>query len=219
MNVYDLLRRLCIEVDKLLTTGGTCCLLVVRGETCEKGVDSWSNTIRLIQSLSLVGSMVLVVQVGDGREESVGDAMLLIEGNSALDSGIAENIAMGKILSNDSASGLLLLGDLVAITLSVMCEVTSIIIGGSSGASDLDLRSTELGIVKKKGSLGCGFLLKGYGRALAGFDGRDLEAGDLATEGKEIANFLLAGGRTDVLNVNCVGRHGVGVVSIWFLLI
>lgn len=36
-------------------------------------------------------------------------------------------------------------------------------------------------------------------------------------EGKEIANFLLAGGRTDVLNVNCVGRHGVGVVSIWFL--
>lgn len=181
MNVYDLLRRLCIEVDKLLTTGGTCCLLVVRGETCEKGVDSWSNTIRLIQSLSLVGSMVLVVQVGDGREESVGDAMLLIEGNSALDSGIAENIAMGKILSNDSASGLLLLGDLVAITLSVMCEVTSIIIGGSSGASDLDLRSTELGIVKKKGSLGCGFLLKGYGRALAGFDGRDLEAGDLAT--------------------------------------
>lgn len=107
--------------------------------------------------------------------------MLLVEGNSTLDSSITENIAVRKIFSNDSTSWLLLLSNLVAIALSVVCEVASVIFGGSSGASNLDLRGPELSVVKKKSSLGRGFLLKGYGRALAGFDGRDLEAGDLAT--------------------------------------
>lgn len=59
--------------------------------------------------------------------------------------------------------------------------MASIVLGGSGGAGDLDLRGAKLGVVEEKGSLCSSLLLESYGcfLGLAGFS--DLEVGDLAT--------------------------------------
>lgn len=107
--------------------------------------------------------------------------MLGVQINGTLNSNIAENVAVGKVFCNNAGSWLLLLGDVVAVTLSVGREVASIIIGGTGGAGDLHLCGTELSVVEKKGSLGCGLLLESYGSSLGGISRSDLEGGDLST--------------------------------------
>jgi hypothetical protein len=107
--------------------------------------------------------------------------MLLVEFDSTLDSLVANNISVSKVLGNDTAARLLLLGDLVAVTLSLVLVVAAIILVATSGRGDLNLSSTKLGIVEEQGSLGSGFLLEGYGGILGGLGLGDIEGGDLAT--------------------------------------
>jgi len=135
--------------------------------------------------------------------------MLLVELDGALNGLVTDNVAMGKVFSNNAASGLLLLCDLVALTLALLLVVAAIILVATGGAGDLNLSGTKLCVVEEQGSLGRGFLLEGYGRILSGLNLGDIKAGDLAAEGKEVANLLLAGLRTDVLDVDGVGGHDV----------
>ena len=65
--------------------------------------------------------------------------MLLVEVDSTLSGHISNYVTMCEIFRNDAGSRLLLLCDLVAITLSVGCEVASIIIVGSTGTGNLNL--------------------------------------------------------------------------------
>ena len=159
--------------------------------------------------------------------------MLLIQINGTLSCLIANDIAVCEILSNDTGSRFLFLGDLIAITLSLCGIVAAIILVGAGGGGDLDMSGAELGVVKEQSSL-CGSLLfEGYCSILSLAGRLDLNAGDLATvcevrdirqrcwnacssanvvlpEGKEVLNFFLAGGGRDVLNVDGAGRHLVG---------
>lgn len=57
--------------------------------------------------------------------------MLLVQVNGTLDSSVTDGVAVGKVLCNNAGTGLLLLGDFVAITLSVRLVMASIIIGGT----------------------------------------------------------------------------------------
>lgn len=66
MHIHNLAGGLCVEVDKLLSSGCAGSLLVVGGQAGEERVDAWGNTVGLVDRLGLVGSVVLVVEVGDG---------------------------------------------------------------------------------------------------------------------------------------------------------
>lgn len=73
--------------------------------------------------------------------------MLLVEINGTLDGLVSKDIAMGKIFSDDSASWLLLLGDLIGVTLGILCEMASIIVGAARGRCDLDLGGAKFRVV------------------------------------------------------------------------
>jgi hypothetical protein len=73
--------------------------------------------------------------------------MLLVEINGTLDGLISQNVTVGKILGDNAASWLLLLSDLVGVTLGVLCEVASIIIGAARGRCDLDFGGAKLCVV------------------------------------------------------------------------
>jgi len=135
--------------------------------------------------------------------------MFLVELDGALNGLVTDNVAVGKVLGDNAASGLLLLCDLVALTLALLLVVAAIILAAAGSAGDLNLSGTKLCVVEEQGSLGRGFLLEGYGGILSGLGLGDIEAGDLAAEGEEVANLLLAGLRTDVLDVDGVGGHDV----------
>jgi hypothetical protein len=180
VDILDLSRGLSVEVDELLASWGASSLFVVGSQSSKEGVGSSTDAIGVIDGLGLVGGMVLLIEVGESLDKAVGDTVLLVELDSTLDGLVTDNVAVGKVFSNDAASWLLLLGDLVAITLSLILVVAAIIFVAASGAGDLNLSSAELGIVEEQGSLGRGFLLEGYGRILSGLSFGDVEAGDLA---------------------------------------
>ena len=130
--------------------------------------------------------MVLVVEVLERRHEAVGDSVLLVELDTALEGSIADHVAVGEVLSQDTAAGLLFLSDLVAVAVGV-CGVGSVIVLSILG-NDFDLRATELGVVQELGRLGSSLLLEDDGRRLGTVGiGSDLQVGDLATVGARVS--------------------------------
>jgi hypothetical protein len=135
----------------------------------------------LVNGAGLVSGAILVVEALNGRDEAGGDTMFLVQINGTLDGLVTKGVSMSKVFSDNAASWLLLLSDLVTVTLGVLCEVASIIIGATGGRRNLDMSGTKLSVVQEEGCLGRGFLLEGYGRimSLAGLS--DFEVSDLAT--------------------------------------
>ena len=74
--------------------------------------------------------------------------MLSVQIDGTLDSYITEDVAVCKVLCNDTGSWLLLLSNLIAVALGVGSEVASVILVGASCGSDLNLGRTELGCEK-----------------------------------------------------------------------
>jgi len=203
VDVLDLTCGLGVEVDEFLTAWSSGSLLVIGVQTSEERVNSGSDAVRLINSLGLVSGGVFLIQAIKSGQESAGDAVLLVEINGTLDGSVANNVTVGKVLSDNTAAGFFLLSDLIAITLCVVGVMASIIFARSAGARNLDLRGTKLRVIEEEGSLGCGFLFESYsGRSIL-----DFETGDLAAEREEVADFLLARSRADVLDVDGICRH------------
>lgn len=124
--------------------------------------------------------MVLGVQVLEGVEEAVGDLVLGIELDGALNGDIANDVAVGEVLGKNARAGLLLLRDFVGVTVVVL-GVRGVVIRVATGAGDGELIGAELGVVKEESSLLGRLLLEGdFGRLGLALGG-DLEIGDLAT--------------------------------------
>lgn len=181
MDIRDLAGGLGIEVNKLLAGRGLGCLLVIRSQSSKERVDTGSDAIGVIDGLGLVGCMILGVELGESLDEAAAYTMLLVEFDGTLNGLITDSVSVGKVFSNDTAAGLLLLGDLIAVSLGFVLVVASIVIVATSGAGDLNLSGTELCVVEEEGSLGSGFLLEGYSGILSGLGFGDIEAGDLST--------------------------------------
>ena len=107
--------------------------------------------------------------------------VLLVQIDGALSGLVTDSVAVCQVLSNDAGSWFLLLGDFIAVTLSLCVVVASIILGRTSSASDLDLGGAQLGVVEEESSLGRGFLFEVYGGFLSLASGLDLDTGNLAT--------------------------------------
>lgn len=109
-------------------TGG---LFVVGSQPREERVGPLGDTIRLVNRAGLIGGVVFLIQVLDSRDKASGNTVLLVEINSTLDGLVSKDVAVGKILSDNAASWLLLLGDLITVTLGVLCEVAAVIFGAA----------------------------------------------------------------------------------------
>lgn len=210
MDVLDLLAALGVEVDELLASWSSGGLFEVGSQASEEIVGLLGDTIGLINRLGLVGGMVLLIEVGEGGQEAVGNSVLGVEIDGLLDGLVTEYVAVGNVLSSDTGTGFLFLCDLIAVSLGVLCEVASIIIVRSSGAGNLNLCGTELGVVEEEGSLRGSLLFESYGGILRLSGLGDFDRADLTTKGKEILDLFLTGSRTDVLDVDCAGRHDGG---------
>lgn len=182
MDVLNLAGGLSVEVDKLLTGWSSSSLFVIRGQARKKRAGLLSNTIRLVNTLGLFSGVVLAIEVIQGGEEAARDTMLLIKVDSTLSSGISNGITMSKIFCDDAASWLLFLGDFVAITMLVVCIMASIILAGSRCTCNLNLGSTELGVVEQQSRLGCGFFLELNSSILSLSNRSDFKAYNLSTK-------------------------------------
>jgi len=106
--------------------------------------------------------MVLLVEIGQGRQETSGNPVLLVEVDSLLDALISNDVTVGKVLGDNTTARFFLLSDLITITLGVLCVVASIVLIGTSGTGNLNLGSTKLGVVQQESSLSGSLLLEGY---------------------------------------------------------
>ena len=113
--------------------------------------------------------------------------MLVVELNGALQSGIANNVAVGQVLGENASAGLLLLGQLVRVALMGRDGSSASNSAGRGrlvvlvGAGDSNVVGAELGVVQKQGSLGSSILLERDGGRLGLALGGNLDIRNLAT--------------------------------------
>lgn len=180
VDLLDLSAALGVEVGDLLAGRSVGGLLEVRAQAEPKAVGTLGDSVALIGGLGSVGGVVLLVETLESREEAVGDAVGGIEVESALDGSVAYDVTVSEVLSQDTGAGLLLLGDLVGVAISVLGS-GDIVVAIGGGAGDLQVVGAELGVVEEESSLLGSLLLEddlcGLGLTLLS----DLEVGDLST--------------------------------------
>jgi len=159
--------------------------------------------------------MVLLVETSDGVDESVGYAMLVIQIDGLLNGLVTNHVAVSKVLSDDARARLVLLCNLIGVTIGIRSVVT--VIGVCRCAGNLNLSGTKLCVIEEESSLRSSLLFECDGSTLGGVASWDkLELGDLATEGEEVLDLLLAGLQADVLDVDD-GCHDVGCFVLFVL--
>lgn len=84
-----------VKVGNLLPGGGVGCLFKVRVEAVEEGIRAGGDAVALVGRLGAVGGVVLLVEVLEGGEESLRDAVFLVERDGRLDGGVGYEVAVG----------------------------------------------------------------------------------------------------------------------------
>merc|ERR1711977_274077 len=92
--------------DDLLASWSSGGLFEVGSQASEEIVGLLGDTIGLINRLGLVGGMVLLIEVGEGGQEAVGNSVLGVEIDGLLDGLVTEYVAVGNVLSSDTGTGL-----------------------------------------------------------------------------------------------------------------
>jgi hypothetical protein len=113
-----------------------------------------ADLIALIETLGALAGTSLFVEVAQDAGEARRKAMLFVDGNSLLDSLVANRVSMGKVFCNNAGAGLVFL-----------LEVVLVLVFGFSGGSAMlscnlvkglrglngDYRGAKLGLVEEKG--------------------------------------------------------------------
>lgn len=168
VNVKDLLAALVVEVSELLASRGAHGLLEV-GVQARPGSNALvSDTILLVESLSLCGGLVLGIELLESGSEASADTVLLVKSKSALNGLVANGVAVGKVLSDDTGARLVFLRDVIRRLFVGSRELAASKLVKRGGSGDVNLVSTKLGVVEEKSSLG--------GRLLLECDGSRLDA-------------------------------------------
>lgn len=138
------------------------------------------ESVGLVRGFGLLSGLGLAIEVLESLQEAVGNAVLVVQVERTLRSLVANYVSVGKVLGDDTGTGLLLLGNLVAVLLTVgFVEFL-----GSLGAGYRDLGLSKLGVVQEKCCLGRGlFLENDFGvLGLRGGARGDFQGLDLSTE-------------------------------------
>ena len=232
MDILNLSGAIGVELNDLAAGGGGGSLLKVRAKTSPEVAGALRNAVALVSSAGTVSGVVLLVKALKSSEEAVGHLMLGVELDGALNGSVADDVAVGEVFGEDTRAGLLLLGDVVGLALSVGRVVGTTVVSASAGAGDGDMVGAKLRVVEEEGSLHGSLLLESDFRGLGLAFGGDLDVCDLATmncqlvfglevsevsrevahlpEAEEVLDFTIAGGRSNVLDGNGrVGSHFV----------
>lgn len=233
MDVLDLSGAICVELNNLASGRGGGSLLEVRAKTGPEVAGALRNTVALVRSAGTVSGVILLVKALEGGEEAVGHLVLGVELDGALNGSVTDDVAVGEVFGEDTRAGLLLLGDVVGVALSVGRVVGTTLVSASAGAGDGDVVGAKLRVVEEEGSLHSSLLLEGDFGGLGLAFGGDLDVCNLSTvncqlvfdlkrmsevsrevahlpEAEEVLDFTIAGGRSNVLDGNGrVGGHFV----------
>jgi hypothetical protein len=165
---HDGLVALVIECAHLLACRRVCSLVIVAVQAIPHGGSFLGDSKLVVNSLRLLSSLSLRVEVLQSLHKLGAIAILLISGKGRLDSLVGDNIAVGEVLGDDACARLLLLLNVMVTIHGLRCLSNLIagdLVDGLCGA-DLDRVGAELGIVEEEGRLRGGSLLKGDGGGL-----------------------------------------------------
>lgn len=151
MDITDLLISLDVEIAQLLARGVLHRLLEVRVQTTPARGRLVADLVVLVEALGALGSVELLVEVGEGSGESRREAVLLVQGDRLLDRVVAHHVPVGEVLGDNAGAWLVLLGDVLFLLFGGRggClfpgEVVDV-----GGCLDVDGGAAQLGLVQEK---------------------------------------------------------------------
>lgn len=122
MNIANLLVALGVESGQLLSGGSVDGLFEIRAQSRPSAASLLGDTIAGVDTLGAVGGLYLAVEALEGGREAIRDAMLVIEGNGALDGIVADGVAVSEILGDDASARLVLLRDVILVAGCIICS-------------------------------------------------------------------------------------------------
>lgn len=174
MAYHDGLVALVVERTHLLPSRRVRGLVIVAVKAVPHDTAFLSEPKLVVDSLRLLASLSLGVEVLQSLHELGAVSVLLIRGECRLDSLVGDDVAVGEVLGDDACAGLLLLLDVVVAIHGLRCLgylIASDLVDGLGGA-DLDRVGAELGVVEEEGRFRSGHLLEGDGGGLRIIAGR-----------------------------------------------
>ena len=102
MNIANLLVTLSIEVRQLLPSWCAQSFLEVAMETLPSLSSLVSDSITGIDAFCFIGCLVFGIELGQSIREARGDAMLVVQGYGALDGIVANDVAVGQVLGDNT---------------------------------------------------------------------------------------------------------------------
>lgn len=119
MNVDDFLVSLGVECGELLTGRRTKGLFEVAVESTPALSSFVGDSIAVVDSPRLVRRFEPIIDLCNKGSESRGDAVLLVEGKSFLESSVRETVAVCQILGYNTGSRFILLTDVIIVGILV----------------------------------------------------------------------------------------------------
>ena len=151
VHITNLLVALGVEGMETLTGGRAKGFLEVRIQATPTGLDLLRDTVVGIDILRLLGRLVLAVEVGQSVGEAIGDTVLAVESEGALDGLVTDHVTLSQILCHNARARLVLLRDVVKFGSAIVALLSSFASGQlveASCAGHLDLRRTKLCVVE-----------------------------------------------------------------------
>lgn len=121
VDILHLLVTLSVKAGQLLSCRCIDCFLEIGAQTSPSAGGFLRDAVAGVDALGPVRSLVLLVECGQSIGEAIGDAMLIVESNSTLNGVIADGVAVSKVLGDDAGSWLVLLGNVILITVRIVC--------------------------------------------------------------------------------------------------
>lgn len=166
VDIKNLLAALVVEVSELLASRCAHGLLEVGAQARPGSNALVSNTVLLVDTLGLCGSLVLGIELLESGGEAGADTVLLVKSKSTLNGLIADGVAVGKVLGNNARARLVFLRKMLRRLLVSSREFAASELVERGGSGDVNLVVTELGVVEEKSSLGCRLLFESDGSRL-----------------------------------------------------
>ena len=104
MNFADLFVALQVEGVEFLAGRGVDGFFEVGVQAQPALVGFVGDAVFSVDCFGFFGGFVSVVEVFEGRDEFVGEAMFVVKGDGALDGGVGDGVAVGEVFGDDAGS-------------------------------------------------------------------------------------------------------------------
>ena len=119
MDVSNLLVALRIEACEFLTSRRTHGFFKVGVDAPPSRSCLIGDAIARVNALGTISRLIFRIELCKGVGEAIGDTVLIIEGNSTLDGGVTNHVAVGEIFGNDARARLVFLRDVMLVAGSI----------------------------------------------------------------------------------------------------